>query len=158
MPMENQDTISPDSSLRRKARDKQKTKNRKVKYYLSFMTIILIACVFQIASSALLNISKIIVYEAKIIQAQGLKEKAELKNKTLKNEIENFNSMQKVESIARNNLKMAGENEVLLIINDKKQEVKPKTKKEQIIEYLEKNIARKFIQNDSDDSQGFNSQ
>lgn len=148
MALENQDTINSDN-LRQKTQKQQKRKSRKVKYYLSFMTIVLLACVIQVAYSAFLNISKIVVYKAKIAKSQELKQRAELKNKYLKNELENFNSMQKVESIARNNLKMAGENEVLVIINTPKEEEKPKTKKEEFLEFFEKNIAQKFIQSGS---------
>ena len=39
------------------------------------------------------------------------------KNETLKQEIKNFSSASSLESIARNNLKMAGQDEVLVIIN-----------------------------------------
>ena len=48
--------------------------------------------------------------------------------KTIK-ELEDFNSMKSLEAIARNNLKMAGENEVLVIINKPKQEPPEDTKK-----------------------------
>ncbi len=147
MEFENQDTINSED-LRKKTRTKQKKSNRKVKYYLSFMTIVLLACVIQISYSALLNISKIVVYKTKISKSQELKKEALEKNKQLKNELENFNSISRVESIARNNLKMAGENEVLVIINTPDEEDKPKTKKEEFIEFFEKNIANKFIQNE----------
>ena len=149
MALENQDTINNDA-FKTKARRKQKKNSRHVKYYLSFMTLVLLALVFQVTYSALLNISKIVVYESKISKSEQLKRNAELKNRRLKYELENFNSMQKVESIARNNLKMAAENEVLVIINTPKdEEVKPKTKKEKVMEFFEKNIAKYFIQSDS---------
>jgi len=149
MALENQNTIEG-GSLIRKTRSKQNKNKKNRKYYLSFMTIVLLACVVQVSYSALLNISKIVIYKSKITKSQELKHRAELKNARLKNELENFNSMQKVESIARNNLKMAGENEVLVIINDPKaEEDKPLTKKEKLIKYFEKHIARKFVQNDS---------
>lgn len=150
MALENQDTINNDD-LRKKAQSKQKKKSRKVKCYLSFMSLVLLACVIQVAYSALLNISKIVIYKGKIAKSLELKNEAEAKNKRLKNELENFNSMQKVESIARNNLKMAGENEVLVIINTPKTEDKPKTKKEKFIEAFEKNVASKFIKNENTD-------
>ena len=56
------------------------------------------------------------------------------RNKTLKYDLQSFNSAKSLESIARNNLKMAGENEILLIINQeelpaKKQEVKKEKEK-----------------------------
>ena len=144
-----QPKTSNNQDLLKKTRQKQKKKNKKRKYHLSFLTFILIICVIQIGYSALANISKIVVYQTKLLQAKELKEKAELKNQSLRNELENFNSMNRVESIARNNLKMAGENEVLVIINTPKEEEKPKTKLQKFNEYFEKNIARRFFQNDS---------
>lgn len=152
MTLENQNTIDG-SSLIKKTRSKQKKNKKNRKYYLSFMTVVLLACVVQVSYSALLNISKIVIYKSKIVKAQELKHRAELKNTRLKNELENFNSMEKVESIARNNLKMAGENEVLVIINNpKEEEEKPLTKKEKLLKYFEKKIARRFVQNDPSSS------
>ena len=87
------------------------------------MTIVLILCVCHIGYSALLNLAKIVVYQTKIIKAQELHAKAEVRNKHLKSEINNFNSMHKVESIARNNLKMAAKDEVLIIINQPAPEI-----------------------------------
>ena len=154
MALENQDTITGDN-LRNKTRTIQKKKMRKNKVYLSFMTIILLLCVVQVAYSALFNISKIVVYRGKIIKAQELKEAALQKNKRLKNELDNFNSTNRVESIARNNLKMAGENEVLVIINTPNAEDKPKTKKEQFLDFIEKNIVDKVIRQNQENNPDF---
>ncbi len=154
MALENQDTITGDN-LRNKTRTIQKKKMRKNKVYLSFMTIILLLCVVQVAYSALFNISKIVVYRGKIIKAQELKEAALQKNKRLKNELDNFNSTNRVESIARNNLKMAGENEVLVIINTPDAEDKPKTKKEQFLDFIEKNIVDKVIRQNQENNPDF---
>ena len=112
-------------------------------------------CVVQVAYSALFNISKIVVYRGKIIKAQELKETALQKNKRLKNELDNFNSTNRVESIARNNLKMAGENEVLVIINTPDAEDKPKTKKEQFLDFIEKNIVDKVIRQNQENNPDF---
>ena len=154
MALENQDTITGDN-LRNKTRTIQKKKMRKNKVYLSFMTIILLLCVVQVAYSALFNISKIVVYRGKIIKAQELKEAALQKNKRLKNELDNFNSTNRVESIARNNLKMAGENEVLVIINTPDVKDKPKTKKEQFLDFIEKNIVDKVIRQNQENNPDF---
>ena len=154
MALENQDTITGDN-LRKKTRTIQKKKMRKNKVYLSFMTIVLLLCVVQITYSAILNTSKIVFYRGKIIKARELREAALQKNKRLKNELDNFNSTNRVESIARNNLKMAGENEVLVIINTPNKEEKPKTKKEKFIDFFEKNIASIFIHQDSDNNPDF---
>jgi len=106
-----------DNNLKSRVQKQQKKKIRKVRFYHSFLTIVLIICVLQIGYSALLNLAKIVVYQTKIVKAQELKNQAETRNHDLKNEIQNFSSMYKVESIARNNLKMAGKDEVLIIIN-----------------------------------------
>lgn len=104
-------------NLKTRVQKQQKKKIRKIRFYHSFLTIILLICVIQISYSALLNLAKIVVYQTKIIKAQELHAQAKDRNAYLKNEIENFNSMHKVESIARNNLKMAAKDEVLIIIN-----------------------------------------
>ena len=58
-----------------------------------------------------------------------LNEQAIAENQRLKEELEDFSSMKSLEAIARNNLKMAGENEVLVIINKPKQEPAPQDTK-----------------------------
>lgn len=104
-------------NLKTRVQKQQKKKIRKIRFYHSFLTIVLLLCVIQIGYSALLNLAKLVVYQRKIIKAQELQTQAETRNNYLKNEINNFNSMHKVESIARNNLKMAAKDEVLIIIN-----------------------------------------
>ncbi len=111
-------------NLKSRVQKQQKKKIRKIRFYHSFLTIVLLLCVFQISYSALLNLAKIVVYQTKIIKAQELKTQAETRNKNLKNEIKNFSSMYKVESIARNNLKMAAKDEVLIIINQPQEETR----------------------------------
>ena len=149
MQMENVKTLSKDN-LKQKVRKNQKKKTTRVRFYHSFLTIVLILCVFQISYSALLNISKIVIYHGKIVKSRELLAAAQKRNKTLKKEVENFNSMEKVESIARNNLKMAAKNEVLVIINEPEQvKRKPKTLKEKIVYYFEQNVASKFNMNEN---------
>ena len=111
-------------NLKTRVQKQQKKKIRKVRFYHSFLTIVLLIFIFQISISVLLNLAKNVIYQAKIITAKELKTKAETRNRNLKNEIENFSSMYKVESIARNNLKMAAKDEVLIIINQNKEEAK----------------------------------
>ena len=111
-------------NLKSRVQKQQKKKIRKIRFYHSFLTIVLLLCVCQISYSALLNLAKIVVYQTKIVKAQELKTQAEERNKHLKSEIKNFSSMYKVESIARNNLKMAAKDEVLIIINQQSEETK----------------------------------
>lgn len=49
---------------------------------------------------------------------RNTKEKILSRNKQLKLELNNFSTFSSWEAIARNNLKMAGENEILIIIDD----------------------------------------
>ena len=99
----------------------QQTKNKasKVKkgFYYSFLTIVLLFCLVQIGLGAILNISKTISYKSKINTLEKVRDEAELRNKDLKQDIKLFSTNSSLEEIARNNLKMAGENEVLVIIN-----------------------------------------
>ena len=132
-------------SLKSKVQKQHKKKIRKIRFYHSFLTIVLLLCVFEISFSVLLNLAKIVVYQTKIITAKELKSQAEARNKNLKNEIKNFSSMYKVESIARNNLKMAAKDEVLVIINQNNiepQEVE-KLPDNQFVRFLE-DFALKF--------------
>ena len=102
-------------------------------------------CLAQISYSAIINLAKIVFYQGKIIKAQELQAQAEARNARLKNEIKNFSSMYKVESIARNNLKMAAKDEVLIIINQPAEETKKynETFDKQFVKFFE-DFALKF--------------
>ena len=86
-------------------------------FYYSFLTLILLLCLFQITVSAVLNISKIVSYKAKIVQITKTRDAAQDLNDQLKDNIKNYSNIAGMEAIARNNLKMSGEDEVLVIIN-----------------------------------------
>ncbi len=116
-------------SVRNKAKDKNKKHKTQVNVYYSFLTIVLLICLIQIGFSAILNITKTISYHTKIVQIKKIRDDAEAKNKKLKREIKEFSSTASLEAIARNNLKMAGEDEVLIIINDHNQEELVKSQK-----------------------------
>jgi len=93
-------------------------------FYYSFLTIVLLLCLIQITVSAVLNISKIVSYKAKIIQITKTRDAALALNDQLKDNIKNFSNVTGLEAIARNNLKMSGEDEVLVIINSPNEEQK----------------------------------
>lgn len=57
---------------------------------------------------------------------KALNQQAYMENQRLKEELDDFSSMKSLEAIARNNLKMAGKDEVLVIIN-KPQPAQPQT-------------------------------
>lgn len=93
-------------------------------FYYSFLTVILLLCLGQITISAVLNISKVISYKAKIVQITNTRNAAKALNEQLQDNIKNFSNVTGLEAIARNNLKMSGEDEVLVIINSKPEEEK----------------------------------
>ena len=97
-------------------------------FYYSFLTVILLLCLIQITVSAVLNISKIISYKAKIIQITKTRDTAKALNEQLQDNIKNFSNVAGLEAIARNNLKMSGEDEVLVIINTPKKKKKEEDK------------------------------
>ncbi len=102
--------------------------NNKSGFYYSFLTLVLLFCLIQIGFGAILNISKTISYRAKISTLTKIRDSAEHRNQDLKQDIKLFSATSSLEGIARNNLKMAGEDEVLVIINQPQPEVKKKKK------------------------------
>ena len=112
---------------------KQKSKNKKASassgFYYSFLTSILLLCLIQITISAVLNVSKVISYNAKIAQITKTRDAAKALNEQLKDNINNFSNVTGLEAIARNNLKMSSEDEVLVIINTVKEEIKKEEEK-----------------------------
>ena len=113
-------------------KDKKKTAKKSSAskgFYYSFLTIILILCLIQITISAVLNVSKVISYKAKIIQITKTRDAAKALNIQLKDNINNFSNAAGLEAIARNNLKMSSEDEVMVIINTPKVDVAEKEEK-----------------------------
>ena len=108
----------------------QKKSKNKTGFYYSFLTLVLLFCLIQIGFGAILNISKTISYRAKISTLSKIRDEAENQNQELKQDIKLFSSTSSLEGIARNNLKMAGEDEVLILINNnQKQNTKNKKNK-----------------------------
>ncbi|MBE7711838.1 MAG: hypothetical protein E7Z92_06850 [Cyanobacteria bacterium SIG31] len=112
-----------------KTKQKNKTKSSSNGFYYSFLTIILLLCLIQITISAVLNVSKVISYKAKIVQITNTRNAAMTLNEQLKDNINNFSNISGLEAIARNNLKMSSEDEVLVIINTPKEEEKEEKSK-----------------------------
>ena len=112
------------NDLKNTSEQKNKTSN----FYYSFLTIILLVFLCQVVFSAILNITKNISYQAKLSTIKKSKAEAEAQNEKLKKELKHFSSSESLEAIARNDLKMAGADEVLIIINEIK---KQKTEEEQ---------------------------
>jgi cell division protein FtsB len=104
-------------------------KKRSTGFYYSFLTLVLLFCLIQIGFGAILNISKTIAYHAKISTLTKIRDMAEAHNQDLKQDIKMFSATSSLEGIARNNLKMAGEDEVLVLINQPQNNVTKNKKK-----------------------------
>ncbi len=110
-----------ENNLAQKHEEKHTRQKRSDGVYYSFLTFVLVLCLVQIGWGMILNISKTISYKTKIITLERIRDHAEKQNKVLKQEVDAFSSNTSVEEIARNNLKMVGQDEVLILINDKEQ-------------------------------------
>ena len=130
----------PNKPVRKK---KYRHRSGKTGVTYSFFTIVLIFCLVQIGWGAILNVSKIISYKGKMITLENLLHQAQLRNQDLKNEKKVVTSDNSLEGIARNNLKMAGEDEVLIIINKK---IEPPVKKKKFWDF------KKFWKNKDKDN------
>ncbi|MBQ9244802.1 septum formation initiator family protein [bacterium] len=109
-----------DNNINNKNANSEHKGKKKIKY--SLLTFVLIICIIELSVSAFNNINKNINFVSKIKGLENKRNEELDKNKQLKSDLENFNSEATLEAIARNNLKMAGKNEVLIIMNEPKQE------------------------------------
>lgn len=110
-------------------REKLPKHSKKTGFYYSFLTLVLLFCLIQMGFGVILNISKTIAYRSKISTLTKIKDAAEARNQDLKQDIKLFSSTSSLEGIARNNLKMAGEDEVLVLINQPQNTVQKNKKK-----------------------------
>ncbi len=101
-------------------RQTKQTVKKKAKY--SIVTVVLVIFIIQLFCSVFQNVNKTISFQWKKKGLENKRNEELSKNQQLKSELENFNSDNVLESIARNNLKMAGENEILVILNKPKEE------------------------------------
>lgn len=116
--MRKEDMEQNESSLKKRVRkDKAKARHKR-RFRYSFLTIILLVCLVQMTIGGLLNnITKLVAYHGKLIKLESKQIAAEARNAELKKNIKNFSTTTAMESIGRNNLKMAGKDEVLVIVN-----------------------------------------
>jgi len=95
----------------------RKTYQKRVYYY--FLTVILSACLLQFFCGSLYNFTRYIVLNKKSVELEMLNKNSIEKNKLLKTQLKVYSSYEGVEELARNNLKMVGKNEVLVLIKNK---------------------------------------
>ena len=97
---------------------RRKSAKPKDKIYYSGLTLFLLFALIQVGWSVLMNFSKAISFNSKISTLEKIKEVSITRNEQLKNEIKAYSQISKLEGIARNSLKMASEDEVLILINE----------------------------------------
>lgn len=114
----------------------QKNHNQqKTTVVYSVLTFVLLIFILQAGFGMVVNIVRNIDTYAKLKIVSNAHSSSLKKNNNLKYALESFNSSKSLESIARNNLKMAAENEILVVINSKKEDTiksqkeKPEKKK-----------------------------
>ena len=73
-------------TLAAKSRKRIRRHKRKVGVYYSFLTFVLLFCLVQVGFGAILNISKIVAYKAKINTMEKVRAEAEARNKELKSD------------------------------------------------------------------------
>lgn len=102
----------------------------KERIYYSGLTLFLLFALIQVGWSVLMNFSKAVAFNGKISDLERLKDMTATRNEQLKNEIKAYSQISKLEGIARNSLKMASEDEVLILINEQApaENPAPKTK------------------------------
>lgn len=115
--MEKKNIRQNSDNLVTKVKRKRAKRRHRTQFYYSFLTIVLLVCFVQMSISAILNVSKVVAYHQKISTLESKQIAAQAKNAELKKDIKNFSKTATMESIARNSLKMASKDEVLVIVN-----------------------------------------
>ncbi len=82
----------------------------------SLLTFVLLICILELSFGVVQNINKSFNFKSKIKGLENKRNEELDRNKQLKSDIANYNSIKSMESIARNSLKMASEDEILIMI------------------------------------------
>lgn len=96
----------------------KKRMKKQDKIYYSGLTIFLLLALIQVGWSVIMNFSKVVSFNSKISTLNKMKQASTDYNEQLKGEIQAYSQVSQLEGIARNSLKMASEDEVLILIND----------------------------------------
>ena len=95
----------------------RKIYKRRVYYF--FLALILFICVIQFLCGSLYNCTRFIVLNNQINTLQQLNENAQKTNQQLRTQLKVYSSYVGIEELARNNLKMVGKDEVLVLIKNR---------------------------------------
>ena len=83
-------------------------------YYL-FLTVILAICLMQVMRGIYLNIARYITLKHQLHKLENIHASATTKNFELKEQLLRYSSAKGIEALARDNFKMVGKDEVLVV-------------------------------------------
>jgi len=110
----NHNNLNPEKKQSFNRKNVRKVYQKRI-YYL-FLTIVLVICLSQIFRGIFLNVAKYITLNKQLNKLEKLNIAAVDENNQLKEQLKNYTSSKGIEALARDNLKMVGKNEVLVII------------------------------------------
>lgn len=102
--------------LRPLKKNKKNMKSNAKQIYYLFITVVLGLCLFQAVRGAILNTFRVVSLNKQHNELKVIQKEAKEKNDDLKSQLESYTSIKGIEALARNNLKMVGKNEVLVVI------------------------------------------
>ncbi|HSA06776.1 MAG TPA: septum formation initiator family protein [Candidatus Gastranaerophilales bacterium] len=94
-------------------------KTYKKRTYYFFLGIVLFICLLQFLGGSIYNFTRYIVLNKQLDELEELNKKSLETNHNLKNQLQVYSSYKGIEELARNNLKMVGKDEVLVLIKNK---------------------------------------
>jgi len=95
---------------------KQVRKVYKERVYYFLLFLVMCVCLFQLLLGTGLNVTRLIALDRQSGQLKELNKNASFRNLQLKEELKTYSSYSGIEELARNNLKMVGKDEVLVLI------------------------------------------
>jgi len=95
---------------------KQIRKIYKERVYHILLSFIMGICFLQLLCGTGINITRFITLNKQIHELRELNQEAATKNIQLREQLKIYSSYKGIEELARNNLKMVGKNEVLVLI------------------------------------------
>jgi len=104
--------------LKKKSAYVKARKIPKIRLYYLAATIVLIICLCQALRGLYLNVAKYITLNKQFSKLESLNINSKEKNYDLKQQLKNYTSSKGIEALARDNLKMVGKDEILVIIRE----------------------------------------
>lgn len=101
----------------------KKVYRRKLSYVV--LTVVLFLCLMQFLYSIAYNFTRFIVLNGQIDRLESLHKASNERNNDLRAQLKVYSSYKGIEELARNNLKMVGKDEVLVLIRNASSELKP---------------------------------